>query len=160
MKKTRIVSVLTALAMTGATAASVCAAEPEEAKTNVTISTSVNGNGIVTHYDGNKVVTDTITASDPMSAATSISIGSQSLSAATIGPDMAAQPYGSYLYKVIKDIVYQCMDEYYAEHNIAKPTAAPTETPTTAPTEAPTAAPTEAPTEAPTAAPTETPAAK
>ena len=135
----------------------VYAAEPASTS-NISIITEINGQGTVTTYDGDKLVTDTYTAinqalnpalnptkkpdsnidTDKFDFNTDKFTSIQPEADVTAAMSAAESAiYDSYFFQLIKKFVIQCMDEYRNDSNItatpspkpkAKPTAAPAQT--------------------------------
>lgn len=155
--KRRIIAVLCALsALSAAALPSVYAEE------TVTVTTLVNGSGVITTYEDGEVTTNTYTAEPTASPEAQTEDGEDE---AEISASEAAL-YDSYLFRAIKKFVFLCMDEYHTEHShsdvtpIEIPTATPEATAAPEETSAPTASPeaTAAPeeTSAPTGIPSST----
>lgn len=135
MKSTKIISAVLALSMLTASAASVFAAEPETTgKTNVTITTEVNGNGVKTHYDGENIVTDTYTVPSDKAKPEASPKATEAPEATAepttepdthsiTGPEQNLSDYALYntpLFRLIKAFVIICVDEHLAEVEAGK----------------------------------------
>lgn len=145
--KRRIIAILCAMcALSAAALPSVYAEE------TVTVTTLVNGSGVITTYEDGEVTTNTYTAEPTAAPEAQTEDGGDE---AEISASEAAL-YESYLFRAIKKFVFLCMDEYntgYSHSDVTPieiPTAAPEATAAPEDTSAPTAAP------SPTATPSST----
>ena len=145
----RRIAVLCAVSALAASALPAAYASEPAATSNITITTEFNGQGVVTKYDGDKLVTDTYTTLDSVLNSTKKPDIDTDKSDTTTDKDAPIQPeiditpaasaaesavYDSYFFQMIKRFVIQCMDEYNKDSSITatsspKPTAMPTAAP-------------------------------
>lgn len=144
MKKRIIAAVCALSAMATTALPSVYAAETKPIGTSeITITTEVNGSGVVTRCEGDKITTNTYTASTP-SETPKASAEMDKTDETEVSASESAI-YNSYLFQLIKKFVFQCMDEYSAEHSNAAATPSPSPTIVPFPTVTPAATATPAP---------------